>query len=216
MSRSKQKGTAAETAVVNALQRLGWPHAERRALAGNLDKGDISGVPGVCFEVKDAKTWQASAWLQEALDERVNAKADHGILVIKLPGVGHANAEKWLTVMDDSHAFSLYNQANLHAPERHPFPFTQQIPIRVSTVGAVGLLKGVTELKERERHCGDTLVSVRVKRRLTPGRAHDPVSGYYNLMRFDARCRLLTYAGYGGYAIMDATTSNIVKENVDD
>lgn len=205
MSRSKAKGTAAESAVVNALRRLGWPHVERRALSGNVDKGDIAGIPGVCFEVKDAKTWQASGWLQETIEERGNANATHGILVIKLPGVGHANAEKWLTVMDDAHAFSLYNEANLHAPEKHPFPFTKQIPIRVSTVGAVGLLKGVVELKERERHCAPTLVSVRVKRRLTPGRAHDPVSEHYNLMRLDARCRLLTYAGYGGHEIINET-----------
>lgn len=88
MSKSKQKGTAAETAVVNALQRLGWPHVERRALQGAVDKGDIAGIPGVCFEVKDAKTWQVSGWLQETLEERTNAKATHGILVIKLPGGG--------------------------------------------------------------------------------------------------------------------------------
>lgn len=204
MSKSKAKGTAAESAVVNALQRLGWPHVERRALQGAVDKGDIAGMPGVCWEVKDAKAWQVSGWLRETIDERHNANATHGILVIKLPGVGHANAEKWLTVMDDAHAFSLYNEANLHAPEAHPFPFTQQIPIRVSTVGAVGLVKGAAELRERERRCGDTLVALRVKRRLTPGRAHDPVSGYYNLMRLDARCRLLTYAGYGGHEIIGA------------
>lgn len=202
MSKGKQKGTAAETAVVNALQRLGWLHAERRALSGILDKGDVAGIPGVCWEVKDAKTWQASGWLQETLAERLNAKATHGILVIKLPGVGHANAEKWLTVMDDDHAYSLYNEANLFAPKVHPFPFTQQIPIRVSTIGAVGLHKGVTELKERERHCHPTMVSVRVKRRvISPGMA----VGHYNLMRLDARCRLLTYAGYGGHETMNET-----------
>ncbi len=42
MSKSKQKGTAAETAVVKYLKANGFPKAERRALQGNLDKGDIS------------------------------------------------------------------------------------------------------------------------------------------------------------------------------
>lgn len=197
MSKSKAKGTAAETAVVNALQRLGWPHVERRALQGAVDKGDIAGIPGVCFEVKDAKTWQVSSWLQETLDERMNAKATHGILVIKLPGVGHANAEKWLTVMDDDHARSLWGEAALFAP----YPFLLPAPL-VRTLKAVGLEAGVTELKDAEKTTGHPLPIIRVKRRLS---ALNAAPSYYNLMRLDARCRLLTYAGYGGHEIMSET-----------
>lgn len=197
MSKSKAKGTAAETAVVNALQRLGWPHVERRALQGAVDKGDIAGIPGVCFEVKDAKTWQVSGWLQETLDERMNAKATHGILVIKLPGVSHAKAERWLTVMDDAHAFSLWNEASLTSPPPTP------MLLFIQTVKAVGVEAGVAELKDMERRVAEAgsslLPTVRVKRRLS---ALNAEPSYYNLMRLDARCRLLTYAGYGGHAIM--------------
>lgn len=192
MSKSKQKGTAAETAVVKALQRLGWPHVERRALQGTLDKGDVAGMPGVCWEVKDAKTWQVSGWLQETLEERMNAKATHGILVIKLPGVGHSNAEKWLTVMEDMHAYSLWNEAVLFSS----FPFDEPL---IRTLKAVGVEAGVAELKDMEKATGHPTPIVRVKRRLSVLNAEP---SYYNLMRLDARCRLLTYAGYGGHAIM--------------
>lgn len=174
--------------MVNALRRLGWLHVERRALSGNVDKGDITGMPGVCWEVKDAKTWQASGWLQETLDERVNANATHGILVIKLPGVGHSRAEKWLTVMDDTHAYALWNEASA--------------PIAMArTLRAIGLEAGVAELKAMEaERC--PLAMVRVKRRLS---ALNAAPSYYNLMRLDDRCRLLTYAGYGGHEIINET-----------
>lgn len=200
MSKSKAKGTAAETAVVNALQRLGWPHAERRALQGAVDKGDIAGMPGVCFEVKDTKTWQVAGWLQETLDERVNAKAAHGILVIKLPRVGHANAEKWLTVMDDDQARILWVEAMPKLPQ------STLVPLYVRTIKALGMDAGVVELKDVERELEEAgkppLGVVRVKRRLSVLNAEP---SYYNLMRLDARCRLLTYAGYGGHAIMSET-----------
>jgi len=196
LSRSKAKGTAAETAVVAALQNLGWPTAERRALSGNLDKGDISGIPGVCFEVKDARTWQTSGWMLETEIERVNAGADYGILVIKLPRVGYPNADKWLTVMENDAAFRLLRGNRFFLPH-----------LRLVTMKAVGIHKGVDELVERERHCGSTPVMVKVKRHGT--------DGYYNLMRLDARCRLLADAGYGGYGIMDANTTSTMKEHPD-
>jgi hypothetical protein len=201
MTRSKAKGTAAEVALVGALQRLGWPHAERRALSGIYDKGDTTGHPGLVFECKDAKTWNAAAWMRETEVERVNAKADYGILVVKVPGIGYPNAEKWLTVMDDMAAYSLYNQSNLG----HAYPLTPPHLIRSVETKAIGIAKGVVVMAERERHCGATPVMVRVKRHGEPG--------FYNLMRLGARCKLLVDAGYGGYAIMDVATSDTMKEH---
>jgi Holliday junction resolvase len=54
VSKSKDKGTAAEREVVRYLQTW-WPAAERRALSGNKDKGDVAGIPGVCIEIKAAE-----------------------------------------------------------------------------------------------------------------------------------------------------------------
>lgn len=47
MSASKRKGTSWESAIVQFLKENGVAHAERRALAGNADRGDIAGIPGV-------------------------------------------------------------------------------------------------------------------------------------------------------------------------
>ena len=105
MNRPKAIGTAAETATVRALRRLGFPHAERRALTGTLDQGDITGCPGVAWEVKGgtaAKTasdGQVAEWLAETERERVNAQAEVGVLVLQRAGVGAANADRWWAVM---------------------------------------------------------------------------------------------------------------------
>ena len=106
MNRPKAIGTAAETATVRALRRLGFPHAERRALTGTLDQGDVTGCPGVVWEVKGgtaAKTasdGQVAEWLAETERERVNAGADIGVLVLQRAGVGAANADRWWAVID--------------------------------------------------------------------------------------------------------------------
>jgi len=91
MSKAKQKGTAAETALVRFLQGQGFPNAERRALGGGSsgeDLGDITGIPALCMEVKSQRSYKIPAWLKETEIETKNAKADFGILVVKPNGVG--------------------------------------------------------------------------------------------------------------------------------
>ena len=91
MSKAKQKGTAAETAVVRFLQGQGFPLAERRALGGGSsgeDLGDITGIPMLCMEVKNQRSYNIPAWLRETEEERKNAKADYGLLIVKPAGVG--------------------------------------------------------------------------------------------------------------------------------
>ncbi len=85
--RPKDIGTAAETAVVNYLRENGWPSAERRALHGNTDLGDVTGTPGLVWEVKGgdaAKTAsdrQILDWLDETEAERANDRAAFGLLI---------------------------------------------------------------------------------------------------------------------------------------
>lgn len=83
-TKSKAKGTTAEREVVRYLQNW-WPAAERRALSGNKDKGDVAGIPGVVVEVKAAVTPQLAAWKRETLVERENAGAKYCALVVKRP-----------------------------------------------------------------------------------------------------------------------------------
>jgi hypothetical protein len=94
MNRSKQVGTATETAVVRYLRDNGWPGAERRALRGHLDAGDLTGTPGLCWSVKGGdyarypSDGQITEWLNELDRQRKHAGADHGILVTRRYRVG--------------------------------------------------------------------------------------------------------------------------------
>jgi Holliday junction resolvase len=83
-TKSKAKGTAAEREVVRYLQNW-WPAAERRALSGNKDKGDVAGIPGVVVEVKAAQTQLLTKWQRETLTEMANAAAAGCVLVVKRP-----------------------------------------------------------------------------------------------------------------------------------
>lgn len=86
VNRSKQKGTSAESAVVGYLQQRGWLHAERRALAGNTDRGDIAGVAGVMLEVKNCAKHDLAGWTAEAKAQQSHAQATIGAVVAKKRG----------------------------------------------------------------------------------------------------------------------------------
>jgi len=86
MSTQRAKGTAWETAIVNYLIGEGFVMAERRALAGALDKGDITGIPGVVIEAKNCKTINLAQFLDEAAEEATNANADVGVAWVKRRG----------------------------------------------------------------------------------------------------------------------------------
>lgn len=97
VNRSKQKGTAAESAVVAYLCTHGF-EAERRALHGALDQGDIAGVPGVVIEVKNCKTMALAEWVDEADTEANNASAPIGVVWHKRRGF--ISPAYWYVTMD--------------------------------------------------------------------------------------------------------------------
>lgn len=94
MSANKAKGTRWESAIVAYLAERGWPHAERRALHGTQDKGDVVGLPGVVIEAKSQARHSLAEWLDEAETERGNAGARIGCVWFKRrgktsPGAGY-------------------------------------------------------------------------------------------------------------------------------
>jgi hypothetical protein len=101
VNRPKQIGTTAETATVRYVNLNGFPGAERLALKGNLDEGDLSFCPGVIGEVKGGKAaesasdMQATKWLVETEIERGNRGADVAVLIRKRKGKGAASAGLW-------------------------------------------------------------------------------------------------------------------------
>ena len=100
-NRPKQIGTSCETAVVRAAQPLGFPLAERLALAGAQDLGDVRLAPYVHLEVKGGKAAetasdaQIEAWMVETERELAHARALAGALILKRKGVGAARAHLW-------------------------------------------------------------------------------------------------------------------------
>lgn len=112
VNKPKQKGTAAESAVVSFLRTQGFPHAERLALSGSADRGDITGVPGIVFEVKAVQEYAFNGWLKEARVERDNAGADFGIVVAKPRMVGTTRTGKWYGLMYAYDYLALLSQAS--------------------------------------------------------------------------------------------------------
>jgi hypothetical protein len=80
VSASKRKGTAWESEVVRALHAAGFAGAERRALRGTADRGDLTGVPGLVVEAKNCARTELAAWTDEAAVERDRDGARYGIV----------------------------------------------------------------------------------------------------------------------------------------
>jgi Holliday junction resolvase-like predicted endonuclease len=100
-NRSKQIGTAGETAVVRYAREHGFPLADRRVQKGRYDEGDVLLTVGAILEVKSGKAAatasynQKMAWLAEAETERVNARADVTALVVQRNAYGTGRVEWW-------------------------------------------------------------------------------------------------------------------------
>lgn len=105
---SKVKGTAAEVAVRDYLRANGYLHAERLALGGNLDRGDLTGIdPRVVIEVKACKALDLAGWVNETDVEVVNAQADIGVVWHKRRG--KTNPSQWFVTMNGADFVQLLN-----------------------------------------------------------------------------------------------------------
>lgn len=103
MNRSKAKGTAGETAIVQYLRDQGFSACERRALSGSQDKGDVAGIHDTVIEAKKANKIELSAWLNELHAEMHNANARFG--AVWAWRRGKANPADWYVVMP-GHVFA--------------------------------------------------------------------------------------------------------------
>ncbi len=82
VNRPKRLGTEFETDVVRYLREHGAPLAERRALAGSADRGDVAGTEYV-WECKNTASIDLAGGITEMLQETQNAGVDYGFLVVK-------------------------------------------------------------------------------------------------------------------------------------
>ncbi len=106
MSKSKDIGTRAETAVRNYLLSVGYDPmtAHRNVLKGSADEGDVwlrESYGLIVFEIKggksakDASYEQIRKWYEEAEIEKANADGKFGFLVTQRAGVGYPRAGEW-------------------------------------------------------------------------------------------------------------------------
>lgn len=195
VNKSRQKGTSAETLVVNYFRENGWPHCERRALAGNLDRGDIAGMPGLAIEVKYAgqgtgggpSALKIGPWLTETGIERLNARADHGILVVKPFGMGEKSAGSFYAVMVAADFELLVTKAAsawtpMFVVSGQPGPYSA----RTLATEIAGSLRTLN-LAPRE------VFALSLK----PPGTKDKPERWYRVMTLNHMTRLLRAAGYG-------------------
>lgn len=134
MSRAeREKGLRAERDVVRYL-RTWWPHAERAVRTGyrtstrdSADPGDISGTPGIAWQVTDRADLEQDAVLTRRLDEteaqRVAAGADLGLLVQRRRGV--SDPGRWWVWMDAGQFADLCYAD--HVPDRLGWPIRTEL-----------------------------------------------------------------------------------------
>lgn len=109
MSRSRDIGTAAETAIVRYAREHGFPMAERRALRGKADAGDVLLCPGIIVESKAGEAARGASdalihnWLEQTERERRNAGAHIALLVTVRPNIGPRNAGRWWAHLRSDH-----------------------------------------------------------------------------------------------------------------
>ena len=146
VNRPKAIGTRAETAVARYAHAHGFPHADRRALAGSLDRGDILVCPGIIAEVKGGAAAETASdelirrWLAETERERVNAGAAIAVLVTKRRGVGPQRAGQWAAWMPFwtlAHVEGTAATAATHRARQH----YRDVPVRLTLADTLTLLR---------------------------------------------------------------------------
>lgn len=100
---NNRKGKERERNVAKYLQVNGFPGAERAVRAGyrsssrtSPDQGDITGTPGIAWQVKDTaerEWWRIPRFMQDTQAQAKAANADFGILVVRRPG--HSYPGEW-------------------------------------------------------------------------------------------------------------------------
>lgn len=155
-NRPKQIGTWTESAFVRWCRGRGFAGAERLALHGTLDEGDVSLCPGVMAELKGGKAAEAASdrqivdWLADTETERAARGADVAFLCWKRKGKGAASAGQWWAAFHgDTYtllAVAVGNNVNASSadiglraymrPLTHPLP-----PVRLTLDDALRLLR---------------------------------------------------------------------------
>lgn len=112
VNKPKKIGTAAESATLKRVKRY-FPRADRAALHGAGDIGDLLNTGDFCFEVKggdaarnaaqSATSREIDRWYEEAVREAKNAGATFPVLVVQRRGVNYPDAGRWWAIISAAH-----------------------------------------------------------------------------------------------------------------
>lgn len=188
MNRPKAKGTAAESAVVAYLRTQGFPYAERLALSGSNDRGDITGIPGIVIEVKACQEYSFNKWLTEARVERDNAGADFGIVAAKPRLVGSTRVGQWYGLMYSYDFLALVSAAAKASGADIEVWKREMSGTMISTMISRNLKLAVDHAKDAKVDHSCVLIA--------PKGVKDP-SLYYVVTTLEQVADLLVRAGYG-------------------
>jgi len=131
VNKPKNIGTAAETAVVNYAKSLGYEGAQRIALSGSRDRGDVQLNGKVMLEVKagaqvsgrtgDPKDCLLNEWMEQTLTEWVNGGWQFAALIVKRRG--RARVGSWWVYLHHAHLDYLCQLPG------HPRPYEGRGPL---------------------------------------------------------------------------------------
>jgi hypothetical protein len=83
----KRKGSQFERDVAEYMSHHGHPFVERAYGAGRPDdRGDLTGLPGWCLELKNHRSIDLAGWSNEAEAERVNGRCQHAAVIASRRG----------------------------------------------------------------------------------------------------------------------------------
>ena len=145
-------GTEVETASVRHLAINGFPRAERVALAGANDRGDVRLRidPVIVAECKRAQRGVLlTPWMKELDTEAYNSGARYGLLIAKQRGAGERSVGRWFTAMREWHYRDLVNHVTLLQPSVDPMLMQLQnlSPMHVNN----GLVPSLNHPKSRSK-----------------------------------------------------------------
>lgn len=85
---SKAKGYAFEARIRDWLRTHGAPHIERLPAGATSDRGDLTGTPGVVWELKNHARVELPGWINELKVELANARCEIGAVIHHRSGNG--------------------------------------------------------------------------------------------------------------------------------
>lgn len=95
---ARRKGAQAERDVINWLQTVGFPHAERRG--SGFEASDVIGIPGLTIEIKNQARLNLGDWVDQLTKEMAADGNTTGVVIHKR--IGRVNPGDWYATMPAS------------------------------------------------------------------------------------------------------------------